>query len=87
MLFWACKANLENSISPGSRFFPGHLLKDEKHDYDKLKTSFPNEKFKHVVQQVLRKNYVGEESNHYNRLCDIFESMYVSSCFFHCNAF
>jgi hypothetical protein len=68
------------------RFFPGHLLKDEKHDYDKLKTSFPIEKFKHVVQQVLRKNYVGEQSNQYNRLCDVFEFMYVLSCFFQCGS-
>jgi hypothetical protein len=67
------------------RFFPFHLLKDDKHDYSRLKTAFPNEKFKQVVQILLRDNCVAEpgtqEFHQFHRLCDIFEFMYVEKCF------
>ncbi len=70
MLFLACQSNLTHSL-PKSQYqaanlncrkFPFHLLTDDKHDYSKLKTAFPNEKFKLVVQRVLRNNYGASSS-------------------------
>jgi hypothetical protein len=97
MLFLACEANLK-SLSLGNlscRKFPFDLLKDDKHDYNKLKTAFPNEKFKLVVQKVLRNKFGALPAAppapappapaatvahvlQFNRLCDIFEFMYVA---------
>ena len=81
MLFWGCEKNLKNSTDLRDRFFPFHLLKDIKHDYCQLKTAFPREEFKQVVQQVLRNNYKAAqgtpECKEFNELCDIFESMCV----------
>ena len=81
MLFWGCEENLRQSTDIKDRNFPFHLLKDDKHDYSQLKTAFPNEKFRQVVQKRLRNNYVAEsgtlEFRQFNRLCDIFEFMYV----------
>jgi hypothetical protein len=82
MLFWACETNLQGSQYQTSRFFPFHLLKDDKHDYVKLKTAFPFEKFKLVVQRVLRNNYKKhpeKEFLEFNQLCDIFEAMCVEN--------
>ena len=94
MLFWACDTNLQNSTALKHRFFPFHLLIDDKHEYDKLKTAFPNEKFKQVVQKVLRNNYKPTgllapwpARSLFNQLCDIFEAMYVQKslmCFKFC---
>ena len=84
MLFWACDVNLRLSTNLRDRFFPFHLLKDDKHEYFKLKTAFPNEKFKQVVHKVLRNNYKPSgllapwpAGPLFNQLCDIFEAMYV----------
>ncbi len=81
MLFWGCEVNLKESTNPKDRFFHFSLLKDHKHDYKQLKTAFPNEKFKQVVQQVLRNNHAAAkgtpESKQFNQLCDIFEFMCV----------
>ena len=81
MLFWGCEKNLRHSTEKTDRFFPFHLLKDIKHDYHQLKTAFPLEKFKQVVQQVLRNNYPAAqgtpECEQFNQLCDIFEFMCV----------
>ena len=94
MLFWACDVNLRHSTILKDRFFPFHLLNDDKHEYFKLKTAFPNEKFKQVVQKVLRNSYkpVGllapwPACSLFNQLCDIFEAMYVQKslmCFKFC---
>jgi hypothetical protein len=79
MLFWGCEENLKQSTKLIDRFFPFDLLKDNKHDHQKLKTAFPLEKFKQVVQQVLRNNYPAAqgtpECNQFNQLCNIFEFM------------
>ncbi len=81
MLFWGCEVNLRHSSLLTHRFFPFHLLKDDKHDYSKLKTAFPKEKFKQVVQKVLRNNYSASSDTQavkqFNYLCDIFEFMYA----------
>jgi hypothetical protein len=81
LLYWGCEVNLRESEDPRDRFFKFDLLKDHKHDYKRLKTAFPNEKFKQVVQKVLRNNYAAAkdspESKQFNQLCDIFEFMCV----------
>lgn len=79
LLYWGCEVNLRESEDARDRFFKFDLLKDHKHDYKRLKTAFPNEKFKQVVQKVLRNNYAAAkdspESKQFNTLCDIFEFM------------
>lgn len=83
MLFWGCEVNLRESALSTDRFFKFDLLKDHKHDYKQLKTAFPNEKFKQVVQQVLRNNYAAakdspesKQFNHFRWICATF----FSSC-------